>query len=263
MNLASCIPEVSSKLEARLVVEYGAIFVTVAVPPPKIIFPGEADVRSFQDSLDKLKQVIGGYEIELQSQAMIALKSAVLQSAAFGSSISPRSADSGRRSYQETLALWQRNVSRGLDHWLNCGRLTAEQTEGIRSLPITSQVEAVLNLEESREIFFSTYFDKSILQSVAAPGASQHLSMLAFDLAEFNDNAAETIMASNGWYRTVLSDLPHFTYLGHAESTLSGLGLEQVVRESDGCAYHFWIPRVSSLEGFPPGVAFGNHAPPV
>src|SRR5262249_15642145 len=214
-------------------------------PPPKIIFPGEADVRSFQDSLDKLKQVIGGYEIELQSQAMIALKSAVLQSAAFGRSISPRSADSGRRSYQETLALWQRNVSRGLDHWVSCGRLTAEQTEDIRSLPITSHVEAVLNLEESREIFFSTYFDKSILQSVAAPGASQHLSMLAFDLAEFDDRTAEAVMAANGWYRTVLSDLPHFTYLGHSESLLPETGLERVVREYNGYTYHFWILRRS------------------
>src|SRR5262249_44903759 len=151
--------------------------------------------------------------------------------------------DSARRSYQQTLALWQRNVSRGLDHWLSRGGLTALQTETIRSLPITSQVEAVLQLEESRKLFFSTYFDKSILQSVAAPGASQHLSMLAFDLADFSDSTAEAVMALNGWYRTVLSDLPHFTYLGHPESTLSDLGLKQVVRESDGCAYHFWIPN--------------------
>jgi len=263
MNLASCIPEISSKLEARLVAEYGAIFVTVAVPPPKIIFEGEADVQVFQDSLDTAKHVFGGYEIELQSKAMSALKAAASQAAAMGRSISPRSADSARRSYQETLALWERNVSRGLDHWLSLGGLTMHQTETIRSLPVTSQVEAVLELEQSRQIFFSTYFDKSILQSVAAPGASQHLSMLAFDVAELNDSTAETVMALNGWYRTVLSDLPHFTYLGHPESTLSDLGLEQVVRESDDCAYHFWIPSASTLQGFPPGVTIDNHAPPV
>jgi hypothetical protein len=263
MKLAGRIPEISSKLEARLVAEYGAIFVTVGVPPPKIIFAGEAEVQAFQDSLDKAKGVFGSYEIELQSKAMGALESAAAQALAMGKSISPRSADSARRSYQETLALWERNVSRGLDHWLSRGRLTVEQTETIRSLAIPGQVEAVLQLEESQQIFFSTYFDKSILQSVAAPGASQHLSMLAFDVAEFNDSSAEALMASNGWYRTVLSDLPHFTYLGHQESALSGLGLEQVVRESDGSAYHFWVPNASSPDGYHPAAAFGNHAPSV
>ena len=224
--------------------EYGAIFVTAAVPPPKIIFADEAEVISFQSSLDKLRDVVGGYEIQLQTKALNALQSAVAQAADAGTSISARSADSGSRSYEDTLALWRRNVSSGLEHWLRRGSLSAEQAEAIRNMPTISQVEAVLQLEDSRGIFFSTYFDKSILQSVAAPGASQHLSLLAFDLAEFSDRTAETVMAANGWYRTVLSDLPHFTYLGHPESLLTDLGLQLVVREYNGYTYHFWIPRL-------------------
>jgi hypothetical protein len=78
--------------------------------------------------------------------------------------------------------------------------------------------------------------------------------MLAFDVAEFSDEAAQSVMASCGWYRTVLSDLPHFTYLGHKQELLPDLGLERIVREFDACTYHFWIPRknISVLNGVTP-----------
>jgi hypothetical protein len=245
MTLAGNIPHFSSSLEARLLAEYGAMFVTTAIPPPKIIFTSEADVSSFQASLDKLTHSFGNYEIELQAEATNALKAAAQQGAEIGIKISARSADSGRRSYQQTLELWRRNVLRGLDHWLGRGVLSVSEVESIRNLPIPDQIETVLDIEESRQVFFSTHFDKSILYSVAAPGASQHLSMLAFDLAEFSDATAQTVMEANGWYRTVLSDLPHFTYLGHHQALLPDLGLERIVREYDGYTYHFWIPSKS------------------
>src|SRR5215831_1888617 len=210
MKLQDRMPPIQSPLEARLMAEYGAIFVTSAVPPPKIIFADESDVSSFQASLDTLTHLFGEHEIRLQAQAMAALKSAVAQAAGIRIGISPRSADSGGRSYEDTLALWRRNVGRGLDYWVSRGALSAEQAQAIRNMPTLGQIEAVLDLEETRQIFFSTYYDKSILQSVAAPGASQHLSLLAFDVAEYSENSVETVMAQNGWYRTVLSDLPHF-----------------------------------------------------
>ena len=249
MNLLERIHHTGSKLEARLIAEYGAIFVTTAVPPPKVVFANEVEVSSFQASVDKLRHAFGDYEIELQTDAMIALKAAARQAADLGISISPRAADSGSRSYEETVKLWHRNVTRGLDHWLATGKLSQEQVESIRNLPTANQVETILNMEDADHIFFSTHFDKSILYSVAAPGASQHLSMLAFDIAEFGNKTAETVMSSNGWYRTVSSDLPHFTYLGHEERSLPGFGLERVVLESDECMYHFWIPNRSLLTG--------------
>jgi hypothetical protein len=129
-----------------------------------------------------------------------------------------------------------------LEHWLARGALSVDEVESIGRLRIPDQIETVLDIEESRHIFFSTHFDKSILYSVAAPGASQHLSMLAFDVAEFSCETAQTAMAANGWYRTVLSDLPHFTYLGRHQSLLPDFGLQLIVREYDGCSYHFWIP---------------------
>jgi hypothetical protein len=76
------------------------------------------------------------------------------------------------------------------------------------------------------------------MYSVAPPGTSQHLSMLAIDIAEFNDARTREIMASHGWFQTVISDLPHFTYLGVDEAALPDLGLKKVLNGDRG----FWIP---------------------
>jgi hypothetical protein len=95
----------------------------------------------------------------------------------------------------------------------------------------------VLELE-SCGCFFSKDFSKSILQSVAAPGASQHLALLAFDAVEFTDARVRSILAGRGWFRTVRNDLPHFTYLGVAESELPGLGL----RPASVDEQVFWVP---------------------
>jgi hypothetical protein len=64
--------------------------------------------------------------------------------------------------------------------------------------------------------------------------------MLAFDVNEFCDSRVREIMAAEGWFQTVLSDLPHFTYLGLNESELPGRGLKPV--EVNG--QNFWIPDV-------------------
>jgi hypothetical protein len=73
---------------------------------------------------------------------------------------------------------------------------------------------------------------------VAAPGASQHLSMVAFDAAEYRDLRVRRLLARHGWFQTVLSDLPHFTYLGLAEEELPARGLRRVSADD----YAFWIP---------------------
>ena len=81
---------------------------------------------------------------------------------------------------------------------------------------------------------------KSIIYSVAPPGASQHLSMLAFDVAEFNEPQVRKIMSEHLWYQTVVSDLPHFTYLGIAEADLEGAGLPPVTHLDR----IFWVPAI-------------------
>ena len=93
---------------------------------------------------------------------------------------------------------------------------------------------------EKDGIFFSKDFSKSVLYSIAAPGTSQHIAMLAFDANEFRDDRVREILAANGWFQTVLSDLPHFTFLGLREDELPGRGLKRVEVQTQT----FWIPNV-------------------
>ncbi|HNU07534.1 MAG TPA: hypothetical protein PKO33_07170, partial [Pyrinomonadaceae bacterium] len=92
---------------------------------------------------------------------------------------------------------------------------------------------------EENDWFFSTDFSKSILYSVAAPGASQHIFMIALDVEQFSNPRVRAILAKHGWFQTVKSDLPHFTYMGVQEKELPALGLEPVTVGGQ----RFWIPR--------------------
>jgi len=242
----------SSPVEERLFAEYGAIFITTAIPPPKIMFNDAREVDAFQAVLAVDRAVLGDHEIELQTKALSALVSAASQMSQRGGSITARSADSGSRCYEDTVKLWNRNVARGLQHWESLGRIGAERVATILSLSAVDQVSVVLDLEDTEHLFFGTFFDKSILYSVAAPGASQHLSKLAFDVAEFENMDVKTVMASNGWYRTVPSDLPHFTYLGRDEQTLGAAGLKCVERVCGTRVYDFWIPDLTQLQMITP-----------
>ena len=246
-SLRNAESSISSPLERRLFVEYGAVFVTTAIPPPVIIFADAAQVEAFQASLSISSAFFGDYEIGLQAEALDALVAAASEMAKNGGRITARAADAGGRSYEDTIRLWTRNVARGLEHWQNLGRMTREQADSIRELVPTDQVTSILRLEEKEQLFFGTFFDRSILYSVAAPGASQHLSMLAFDVAEYMDPEVERILGRHGWYRTVPNDLPHFTYLGHDEAKLFDLGLHRIERTHTERMYEFWTPGLDRL----------------
>ena len=237
----------STPVERRLFAEYGAVFTTTAAPPPVIIFDDAAQVEAFQSGLYVSRAVFGHYEVQLQSVALDALAEAADEMAMRGGTITARAEDAGGRSYADTVRLWERNVSRGLEHWKGLGRITQGQAELILGLSLVDQVSAILHLEDKDEVFFGTFFDRSILYSVAAPGASQHLSLLAFDVAEYEDPEIDEVLAATGWYRTVPNDLPHFTYLGHDQSSLSALGLRRIERTNDGRVYAFWTPDVDRL----------------
>jgi hypothetical protein len=117
-------------------------------------------------------------------------------------------------------------------------RISRQDAEDAKTLPIQEQVAKVLEWED-QGFYFSTGFNKSILYSVAAPGASQHIFMLALDVTQYNNAQVREILAKHGWFQTVKSDLPHFTYLGREESDLPAHGLKAVT--SGG--YKFWIPN--------------------
>jgi hypothetical protein len=226
----------------RVLHDYGAMFVGVdaILPPPLCVFTSEAQVSSFQKAAGVAAATISDAVIELQPPAMTALLQARTAAHAEGLEISPRDgAEAARRSYADTVRLWNSRFLPALEHWTKAGRLSEPQAERLRGLAIHEQVPEVLALEKEG-IFFSKDLSKSVLYSIAAPGTSQHIAMLAFDANEFLDQRVREILAQHGWFQTVLSDLPHFTFLGLNEEDLTGRGLRRV--EVDG--QMFWIPDV-------------------
>lgn len=229
----------------RVIEEYGAMFVAEGVlVPPVCVFESDEEVERFQHRAGWLSSDFGGSEVELQPAALESLQRAREEARADGLDITPRGgSEAGRRGFADSLRLWRSRFEPALKHWLAEGRLTPSEAVRVRSLRLREQVAAVLELERGG-IFFSKDFKKSILRSVAAPGASQHLAMLAFDASEFQDSRVRVVLARHRWFQTVLTDLPHFTYLGIDETELPARGLRRI--EADGRA--FWIPNMGRMK---------------
>lgn len=229
-------------VQLRILNEYGAVFIAHSgvVPPPVCMFTSAKAVDDFQQRIFKAGADVGGTYIELQTVAMQELLKAREEALKQNLDITPRGgAEAARRNYADTLRLWKSRFDPASEHWKNQGRLTEEQVEKLKSLPIKEQVGEVLELEK-QGIYFNTFFDNSILYSVAAPGTSQHLSMLALDVKQFDDKQVRDVLAKHGWFRTVQNDQPHFTFLGHKEKDLKKMGLKKI-ETKDG---EFWIPDV-------------------
>ncbi|HZI17261.1 MAG TPA: hypothetical protein VEY09_01570 [Pyrinomonadaceae bacterium] len=226
----------------RILREYGAVFLAgeQVLAPPVCIFSGPQEVALFQAEAQTRAATIKGTTVELQPAAMQALLAAREEALAAGLDITPRDGpEAARRDYADTLRLWNSRLLPALEHWRRRGALTAEESGRLRALPAHEQIGPVLELE-GRGIFFSRDFSKSILHSVAAPGASQHLSLLAFDVCEYADERVRAILSRHGWFRTVRNDSPHFTYLGLPEKLLPSRGLKNLkTREGE-----FWVPNV-------------------
>jgi len=235
----------ANPVSRRILEEYGAIFLATrkVLPPPVCIFTSEEQVTKFQDEAGFEAELIGFDEVELQPEALKQLHKAREEARKEGLDITSRDgAEGARRNYQDSVRLWNSRFEPALDYWLSQGRLTAEQVARLRSLPLAQQIAEVLELEKTG-IYFSKDLSKSILYSIAAPGTSQHIAMLAFDVNEFENPRIREIMAKHGWFQTVLSDLPHFTFLGLKEKDLPKHGLRSL--EINGQV--FWIPNVASV----------------
>jgi hypothetical protein len=226
----------------RILEDYGAMFVAdkKVMTPPVCVFQSEDEVTQFQERAGYATELMGFDQVELQPEAMKALLKAREAAQKESLDITPRDgAEAGRRSYEDSLDLWNSRFLPALDYWLAQGRLTPAQVERLKGLSLRSQIAEVLELEKSG-IYFSKDLSKSILYSIAAPGTSQHIAMLAFDVNEFANPRVREILGDHGWFQTVLSDLPHFTFLGLKEKDLPKRGLKRI--EVDGQT--FWIPNV-------------------
>lgn len=235
----------SDSVARRILEEYGALYVATkkVTPPPVCIFTNEEQVTRFQERAGFDSELIGFDEIELQPEALKQLRKARKEAQEEGLDITPRDGpEAARRNYDDSVRLWNSRFNPALEHWVSQGRLTAEQAARLRSLPMSQQIAEVLELEKTG-IYFSKDLSKSILYSIAAPGTSQHIAMLALDVNEFANPRVREILAKHGWFQTVLSDLPHFTFLGLKEKDLPKHGLRSVELNSQ----LFWIPNVPGL----------------
>jgi len=239
-NLPTGFSMPSDAVGMKLLHEYGAMLVAKGVTAPaSVVFRDESDVSSFQSRLQKSSETIGSFPMELQASAMEDLRKALADAKSSGLSITPRDKDSARRSYDETVGLWASRVDPALKYWVSKGRLQQADADRIRGLSPFEQVPEVLKLED-QGMFFAKDLNKSIIYSVAPPGTSQHLSMLAFDVKENENPRVRELLARHKWYQTVVSDLPHFTYLGVDENELPGLGLKKVTEGGRT----FWVPNI-------------------
>ena len=228
-------------LARRVLEEYGAMFVAEGVRlPPVCVFETEEEVEDFQREAGWSAAELDGAVVELQPAALDALLRACDEARAHGFRITPRGgAEAARRNFEDSLRLWRSRCDPALEHWCAQGRLDESEAERVRGLALREQVAAVLELERAG-LFFSKDLSKSILRSVAAPGASQHLAMLAFDASEFQNARVRELFARHGWFQTVLTDLPHFTYLGLGERDLPSHGLRLV----EEFGQTFWVPDI-------------------
>jgi hypothetical protein len=226
----------------RALEDYGAMFVAAEtiVVPSSCVFADERETEDFQTKAGIEAADFDGVTIELQPEAMGALLKARTEAQVNDLNITPRDGrEAGRRTFGDSLRLWDTRFLPALDYWTKQGRISPEKAGQLRRLTPREQVRAVLELE-AENIFFSKDFSKSVFYSIAPPGASQHLAMLAFDVVEFADERVRSILARHGWFQTVLSDLPHFTFLGLDECDLPARGL----RREQWNEQIFWIPNV-------------------
>ncbi len=241
-DLKKICPVDSDATAERIFKEYGAIFISNGTMlPTRCIFDGDAELQDYQVRIKTESAVIGGVPIQLQKPAMEALLEARKEAARKNLKITPRGGSlAAKRSFRDTVGLWNSRFLPGLNYWVARKKLTPKQAADVKKSDIKKQVEQVLEWEEEG-LFFSKDFSKSILFSVAAPGASQHNFLLALDVEQFADKEVRKILAANGWFQTVKSDLPHFTFLGVKEKDLPNLGLKTVMVG----AQKFWIPNYS------------------
>lgn len=227
---------------ARVFREYGAMFIAGGGVklPPRCIYDSDASLEALQRMLDPQTASVGGVLVTLQGSALNAFLDARKGAARIGLSINPRGGSvASARSFSKTVSLWNSRFVHGLNHWTNLGKIKPADAASARRATVREQVSLVLAWEEQK-LWFSTDFSKSILYSVAAPGASQHNFLVALDVEQFANPRVRAILAEHGWFQTVKSDMPHFTFLGVEEKELPSLGLKPLIVGNQ----KFWIPNL-------------------
>ncbi|WP_242056305.1 MULTISPECIES: D-alanyl-D-alanine carboxypeptidase family protein [unclassified Nostoc] len=178
--------------EYTLLRSYGAAFVNPSNDvklPDKVLLTTEEETQEFQTQLT-LEKVVGTNDCYLQKAAADALNKAKIQQHI------PLKSGYGKsdctRNFATNLRFWQKYAN----------NTTLEK------------------VKEGKET--------AILGVVAPPGASQHLWGLAIDLG-VNNQKQRQVLNQNGWFQTVVKDVPHWTYLGIPAEDLPKFGFKNQV----------------------------------
>jgi hypothetical protein len=240
-TLLEICPIDSDPIAFRVFSEYGAMFAGEGIAfPPRCIFSESREVDTFHDQVKTKELTVNGVPIVLQNKAAESLINAVEEAATMRLRITPLDGGiAGKRTFEDTLRIWNSRFFPALEHWVAKGKIDRTAADAAVNAKLPQQIARVIEWEE-KGYYFSTGFSKSIFNSVAPPGTSQHLSMIAFDVVESSNPKVRAIMNKHGWFQTIKTDEPHFTYLGVDEAELSSRGLKQFVRSGQV----FWIPVV-------------------
>lgn len=176
--------------EYILLRKYGAVFVNQDPEtklPEKVIIANEQETKEFQSTLTMIK-VNGTKDCYLQQTAGLALnKAKALQNIPLKSGYGSGDCT---RTFTTNLRFWYKYANDRTLEKVRQGKETA------------------------------------ILSVVAPPGTSQHLWDLAIDLRVSNQKQRQALN-QNGWFQTVESDIPHWTYLGLTEEQLPLFGFQK------------------------------------
>lgn len=230
----------------RIIFQFGAMFSASdsVGRPTSCYYPDAASVKAFQGTLRVLSAPVDGVAVSLQEPAMRSLVDAVAECERQGIKVRPfDGAIAAARTYEDTARLWNSRFLRALDHWMLSGKIPEADAVAARNEPTVSQLKRVVEWE-NQGLWFGTSLSGSIFSSVAAPGTSQHLFLLAFDVAPPVSPRLVPIFNAKGWYRTVTGDPTHFTYLGTPETELPSRGLQKIrFRGVD-----YWVPALPGTE---------------
>jgi len=235
-----------SAVAKRVLSEYGAMFVASSTvkSPPACLFQNDAEVAAFHSKLDTSFVLINGIQLNLQKAAADSLNAVIVEALAEGISVRPlHGAIAGGRTYADTVRLWNSRFEPALKYWNRQKRISDDEAASVMQMSLEKQIEKVIEWE-SQGMKFGTGRGSSIFASTAPPGASQHLSLIAVDIAPPLTPSIIALMNSHGWFQTVKGDRPHFTYLGMAEKELPAHGLKALL--FDGTQY--WVPNISTTE---------------
>jgi hypothetical protein len=237
-------PFKTSAVAKKILSEYGAVFVgsEKLVPPPTCRFQNDAEVAAFQSKIATGFVILNGVQIQLQKPAADSLNSVIADGIDQGIKIHPLDgAIAAGRSYSDTVRLWNSRFEPALRYWTRREQISTDDAAAVLQMPLEQQIEKVIEWE-GEGMKFGTNRASSIFASTAPPGSSQHLSLIALDIAPPLPPSVIALMNTHGWYQTVKGDRSHFTYLGLTEKELPGQGLKAVI--FDGIQY--WIPNIEA-----------------